>query len=103
AAKLGTRQVPLLLVSSRTVAPLAVGFGRPAVILPERLLGAISDNELRDVLMHEVARLQRGDQRSVLLQELPGARYWPIVSVHALNRELRRTREEICDNVVLAD
>ena len=27
-AKLGTRQVPLLLVSSRTVAPLAVGFGR---------------------------------------------------------------------------
>jgi beta-lactamase regulating signal transducer with metallopeptidase domain len=102
AARLGMRQVPLLLVSSRTVAPLAVGFGRPAVILPERLLRALSDTELRDVLVHEVAHLQRGDQRTVLLQELAGALYWPIVSVHALNRELQRAREEVCDNVVLA-
>ena len=102
AARMGARQVPLLLVSNRTVAPLAVGFGRPAVILPERLLGALSDTELRDVLVHEVAHLQRGDQRTVLLQELAGALYWPIVSVHALNRELQRAREEVCDNVVLA-
>jgi hypothetical protein len=35
AARLGMRRVPLLLVSSRTVIPLAVGCGRPAVILPE--------------------------------------------------------------------
>ncbi len=102
AARLGMRRVPLLLVSSRTIAPLAVGFGRPAIILPERLLASVSDNELRDVLVHELSHVQRGDQRIVLLQELAGALYWPIVSVHALNRELRRTREELCDNVVLA-
>jgi beta-lactamase regulating signal transducer with metallopeptidase domain len=102
AAKLGMRQVPLLLVSSRTVIPLAIGFGRPAVILPQRLLGSVSDNELRDVLVHELAHLRRGDQRIVLLQELARALYWPILSVHGLNRELRRVREELCDNVVLA-
>jgi beta-lactamase regulating signal transducer with metallopeptidase domain len=102
AARLGMRRVPLLLVSSRTVAPLAVGFGQPAVILPERLLGAVGENELRDVLVHEAAHLRRGDQRVVLLQELAGALYWPIASVHALNRELRRAREELCDNAVLA-
>jgi beta-lactamase regulating signal transducer with metallopeptidase domain len=102
AAKLGTCQVPLLLVSRRTIAPLAVGFGRPAVILPQHLLGVFSDNELRDILAHEVAHLARGDQRIVLLQELAGALYWPIVSVHALNHELRRAREDVCDNVVLA-
>jgi beta-lactamase regulating signal transducer with metallopeptidase domain len=102
AARLGMRSVPRLLVSSRTVAPLAVGFGRPAIILPECLLAAISEDELRDVLVHEAAHLERGDQRIVLVQELAGALYWPIVSVHALNRELRRAREELCDNVVLA-
>jgi beta-lactamase regulating signal transducer with metallopeptidase domain len=102
AARLGMRRAPLLLVSSRPVAPLAVGFGRPAIILPERLLGAVSENELRDVLLHEAAHLQRSDQWIVLLQELAGALYWPIVSVYALNRELRRAREEICDNLVLA-
>ncbi|MEX2120426.1 MAG: M56 family metallopeptidase [Pirellulales bacterium] len=102
AGRLGTRQVPPLLVSNGTVAPLAVGFGRPAIIVPERLLAAVSNDELRDILMHEVAHLGRGDQRIVLLQELAGALYWPIVSVHGLNRELRRAREELCDNVVLA-
>jgi beta-lactamase regulating signal transducer with metallopeptidase domain len=102
AARLRTPEIPLLLVSNRTVAPLAVGFGRPAVVLPERLLGAIRADELRDVLTHEVAHLRRGDHGVVLLQGLAGALYWPIVSVHALNRELQRAREEVCDNVVLA-
>jgi beta-lactamase regulating signal transducer with metallopeptidase domain len=101
-AKLGARRSPLLLVSSREVAPLAVDFGQPAIILPERLLGSVSESELLDILMHEVAHLKRGDQRVVLLQALAGALYWPIVSVHGLNRELRWAREEICDNVVLA-
>ena len=100
--QLGARHEPLLLGSGRAIAPLAVAFGRPAVILPERLLGAIGDNELTDILVHEVAHVQRGDQWLVLLQELAGALYWPIVSVHGLNRELRWACEEVCDNVVLA-
>jgi beta-lactamase regulating signal transducer with metallopeptidase domain len=102
AARLGMRQAPLLLVSSRAVAPSAVGFGRPAIILPERLLAALSDDELHDVLVHEAAHLRRGDQWIVLLQELARALYWPIVPVHALIRGLQRAREELCDNAVLA-
>ena len=102
AGRLRAHQVPLLLVSNRAVPPLAVGFGRPAIILPERLLGAVSDDELRDVFVHEVAHIRRRDQRVVLLQELAAALYWPIASIHALNRELQVTREELCDNVVLA-
>lgn len=102
AGQLGVRRPPLLLVTSRTVAPLAIGFGRPAILLPERLLSAISDDELRDVLVHELAHLQRGDQWIAVLQGIAGGLYWPIVSVHGLNRELQRAREEVCDNAVLA-
>jgi beta-lactamase regulating signal transducer with metallopeptidase domain len=99
--KFEQQPVPLLLISARTVTPLAVGFGRPAIILPERLMEALSDDELRDVLLHELAHLVRGDQRIVLLQGLAGAMYWPIASVYGLNRELQRAREELSDNVVL--
>jgi beta-lactamase regulating signal transducer with metallopeptidase domain len=102
-SQLGIRQNPLLLISNRTIIPLAIGFGRPAVILPQRLLSVASENELRDILLHEIAHLKRGDQRIVLLQEIAAALYWPIVPIHALNRELQRAREEICDNVVLAN
>ena len=102
AARLGIRRIPLLLASSRSIAPLAVGLGRPAVVLPERLLGAVGNDELQDVLVHELAHIRRGDQWIVLLQGLAAALYWPIVSVYGLNRELQRAREEVCDNVVLA-
>ena len=72
------------------------------MILPDRLLGAVGNEELQDILVHELAHIQRGDQWIVLLQGLAAALYWPIVSVHGLNRELQRAREEVCDNVVLA-
>ncbi len=103
AVRLRMRRVPLLLASSRITAPLAVGLGRPAVILPRRLLGLLGNDEAQDILAHEMAHLARGDQRIVLLEALAAAIYWPIVPVHAANRELRRAREEACDNFVLAD
>lgn len=100
--RLASRRLPQVLVSDSAPAPLAVGFGPPAVILPERLLSAIGVDELSDILIHEAAHLQRGDQNAVVLQELVAALYWPIVSVHLLARGLQRAREDLCDNAVLA-
>ncbi len=97
----GIRRLPEVFVSRRVMMPFAVGVRRPAVILPERLIGAVSGEELRDVLLHEVAHVRRGDHLIVLLQELTRAMYWPIVPVHGLIRELVRAREDLCDNHVL--
>ena len=55
------------------------------------------------MLVHEVAHIQRCHHLVMLLQELARALYWPIVSVHGLNRELERAREDLCDNFVLED
>jgi len=98
---LGVRRLPQVLVVRDAPGPLAIGCRRPIILLPERLIGAVSDDELRDVLLHETAHLHRGDPLTVLLQELARALYWPIVPVHALIRVLRRAREELCDNHVL--
>ena len=54
-ARLGMRRAPLLLASSRAVIPLAVGFGRPAIVLPERLLGAI-------VVSHRSSVVSKSDE-----------------------------------------
>ena len=100
---LGARRTPQVLVSRLVTTPLAVGFSRPSVVLPERLIGVASEDEIRDVLVHEVAHIVRRDHLVVLLQELAGILYWPIVPVHGLIRELGRAREELCDNHVLQD
>ena len=99
--RLGVRRLPQVVVSRRVMTPIAVGLRRPIVVLPERMLGAVSVEEMRDVLVHEVAHIRRGDHLIVLLQELARALYWPIVTVHGLIRELGQAREELCDNHVL--
>ena len=98
---LGVRRFPRILVSHRVATPVALGVLRPMILLPERLIGEISVDELRDVLLHELAHISRRDTLFVLMQEVARALYWPIVSVHALIRELTRAREELCDNHVL--
>jgi len=98
---LEVRRPPLVVVSRRATMPFAAGFQKPTVVLPERLMGAVNGEQMRDVLVHEVAHVLRGDHLIVFLQELARALYWPIVPLHALIRELGRAREELCDNHVL--
>jgi beta-lactamase regulating signal transducer with metallopeptidase domain len=98
---LGIRRLPRVCVSPRVLTPLAFGLRRPIIVLPDRLIGSISDAEMRDVLLHEMAHVSRRDPLIVFLQEIARALYWPIVPVHALMRELGRAREELCDNHVL--
>ena len=99
--RFGLRRIPELRMSSRLATPIAVGFGRPMVILPDRLLGSVREDALRDILVHEVAHIHRRDHWIVLLQGIAGALYWPIPTVHALNRAIGRAREAICDAHVL--
>ena len=67
---LGLRRLPRIFSSPHAVTPVAVGILRPMIILPERLIGEISEDEMRDVLLHEVAHVNRRDTLFVLVQEL---------------------------------
>lgn len=50
-----------VLASERTRVPLAIGFIRPAVVLPASLTAEVSDQALEAIVMHEVAHLRRCD------------------------------------------
>jgi beta-lactamase regulating signal transducer with metallopeptidase domain len=81
--------------------PHALGFGAPAILLPRGFRAAASPEALQDVLCHEREHLRRCDHWMLLAQGFAAALYWPIVTVHLLNRSLVRAREELCDNAVL--
>lgn len=98
---LGARQMPPVATSNRIRAPLAAGVLRPIVILPSAATNSTTSDELRDVLVHEFAHIQRRDPLVAMLQAMTGAVFWPVPLVYLLNRELARSREEICDNYVL--
>jgi len=62
-----------LLVSPDIASPMAVGFLRPAVILPADLSEQITREELDQIVLHEVAHLARRDDWWNLLGRLIGA------------------------------
>jgi uncharacterized protein (TIGR03435 family) len=91
-----------LLVSAEVVSPMAVGFLHPAVVLPEALLGDLTDTEREHVLLHEAAHLAGYDDWSNLaMRLLGGALALHPVAIWILRR-IEREREIACDDWVVA-
>jgi beta-lactamase regulating signal transducer with metallopeptidase domain len=97
----GIHQIPEIVLSTRVSSPLSAGLIRPRVILPHRLVDHVNREQLRDILVHELAHIERRDQAIVLMQHLASAFFWLHPLVTMLNRELAKAREEVCDNFVL--
>lgn len=87
-------------VASGTGGAQAVGYLRPAVLLPDRLLAELGAEELELVIAHEAAHLARRDDWSLLLQRLVEAALWMHPGVWWLGRRLELERELACDHAV---
>ncbi len=93
---------PMLLVSDEIASPLAAGFFRPMVVLPERLLQQIDEPELDYVLLHELAHVARRDDWTNLLARVATALFaFHPVALWILKR-IEREREIACDDWVVA-
>lgn len=90
-----------VLTSTQITNPLSAGVVRNCVVLPTGLTARLSNTELKAVMFHELAHLQRRDHVVVLLQEVLGTLLWWHPLATLVNRELTCAREEICDNYVL--
>lgn len=98
---LGIKTFPVVRVSDWAPLPFLVGVWRPMVILPRKLAEQASHDQLRDVLIHEVAHIVRQDPSIHLLQRGLGMVFGFHPGVAWLNRQIGRAREELCDNFVL--
>ena len=91
-----------LLLSPEVASPMAVGFLRPAVILPASLESDITEQELHYVLLHEYAHLERRDDWWNLVAHLLGAALALHPAAWWILRQIEREREMACDDWVVA-
>ncbi len=91
-----------LLVSRRLEVPTAVGFRKPAIILPAWLLESTPAEELKYILLHELAHLWRRDDWTNLAQKVLQALLFFLPSVWWIERRLSLDREMACDDAVIA-
>jgi hypothetical protein len=89
-------------MSAEDRVPLAFGLFHPTVVLPRRFVDELRPDELRLVLAHELAHHRRGDLWLNGLQNALAAVWWFDPIYWLLSRELRSTREDCCDDLLLA-
>lgn len=95
------RQVKLC-VSSEVAVPAAIGFFRPAIAFPAWLLPQLSPEEIKVILLHELAHLRRWDDWTNLAQKMVKAVFFFHPAVWWIESRLSLEREMACDDMVLA-
>src|SRR5215469_14000850 len=81
--------------------PIVAGLRRPSILLPATLLGALGEDELDQIGIHEAAHIARCDDRALILQRVLEA----LLPLHPVVRWIARRidleREIACDDFVV--
>ena len=92
-----------LLESDEVQVPTAIGFVRPAVVLPRGMREDLTPAELTQVVLHELAHLRRYDDwTNIVLQSVKSVLcFHP--AIWWMEKRLALEREMACDDAVLAE
>ncbi len=90
-----------LCTSTEVERPSVFGFFHPRILFPPDLLGRLTAGELRQVVIHEMEHLRRGDDWTNLVQKLALVLFPLNPSLFWVERRLCAERELACDDSVL--
>ncbi|MBN2418724.1 MAG: M56 family metallopeptidase [Deltaproteobacteria bacterium] len=94
------RPMPEIYLSSSLSSPVTVGIIRPVMILPLEVKN-IEDDELKSILLHELAHIFHGDNFTGFCQHVLSSIFWWNPIVYLLNSSYSDSREDICDNYAI--
>ncbi len=101
-AQLGTTRTVAICASADVSVPTAIGFFKPLVLIPKWALQDLSREEIKVILLHELAHLRRWDDWTNLAQKLIRTVFFFHPAVWWIEKQLSLEREMACDDVVLA-
>jgi beta-lactamase regulating signal transducer with metallopeptidase domain/thiol-disulfide isomerase/thioredoxin/protocatechuate 3,4-dioxygenase beta subunit len=94
-------RIPRLLLLPNCQGPISFGIVRPTIALPPSM-SQLSGKDVDTVLAHELAHHSRRDLLVNWLQVAMGILWWFNPVLWILNRQLRKTREDCCDDLLLS-
>lgn len=100
--ELGIRQPVDIRILPGSLVPMVVGVLRPCVILPDEIERRLEADELKAVLLHELQHVARHDALVNLAQAVIAVLYFFHPAVWWANLQLRRLREDACDEATVS-
>jgi beta-lactamase regulating signal transducer with metallopeptidase domain len=99
--ELNLRRAPDLFVTTSLTSPFLFGLVQPRIVLSEPILQGLSEQQRRAILLHELMHFKHGDTYFGWLQVVGQSLFWFHPLVWWANRQLRHSRELVCDQAVL--
>ncbi|MCL2120450.1 MAG: M48 family metalloprotease, partial [Planctomycetaceae bacterium] len=96
-----TAQVPVFACPNIAV-PAVYGFFRPIILFPEAMLQQLTVEQLRWVLLHELAHIRRRDLQTAFVQRLAVILHFYNPAVWVASWWMNHLRESACDDMALA-
>ena len=96
-----SRRRPELRVTDAACGARALGLGRPMIVVSQRLVGALDDEQLDQIVMHEYAHLARFDDWARLVQAIITSVAGLHPAVRIISRQIDLEREAACDDRVV--
>jgi beta-lactamase regulating signal transducer with metallopeptidase domain len=100
-ARCPTHRTVELRLSQTARSPLAIGWLRPIIVMPAALVLELSQQDLDNLGVHELAHIRRYDDWTNLLQRLLQSLFFFHPAVHYVARKLNLEREFACDDWVV--
>jgi beta-lactamase regulating signal transducer with metallopeptidase domain/beta-lactamase class D len=101
ARKLSVSSPVKVLESSLVSVPTAVGWLRPAILLPASAFTGLTPQQLEAVLAHELAHVRRNDYLVNVLQTGVETLLFYHPAVWWVSRQIRAEREHVCDDMAV--
>ncbi len=98
------QQIPQNLTigySNKVNSPVVFGFFEPVILLPFALCNQLSVDEIKLILLHELAHITRNDYLFNFVQTIANIMLWFNPFNHLLSKNLSLQREIACDELVL--
>jgi bla regulator protein BlaR1 len=90
-----------VFISEHLDVPCIIGYLKPMIILPMAVVTQFSVEQIRSILIHEMAHIRRNDFFINLLQQIVGIFFFFNPFTHLINRLIYTEREHCCDDLVL--
>lgn len=101
AERLRIRSHLTILQSALVQTPMVVGYLRPVILLPVRIVTGLPISQLEAILAHELAHIRRHDYLFNLLQTVIETLFFYHPAVWWISAKLREERENCCDDVAV--
>jgi beta-lactamase regulating signal transducer with metallopeptidase domain/protocatechuate 3,4-dioxygenase beta subunit len=98
ARQFGQTHPPTIRQSDLIQGPLSIGFFRPLIVIPADSRPSLTADQLRGMLLHEIAHIIRHDHLIGVLQRLAVTLFWWNPLVHRVSQQISTIREQICDD-----